>query len=694
LNGSGSGSYITFDFKEGNQVTLSNVELLARQDRYYSRIAGMVVQGSNDNTTWTTLTKAATSTLDWQMLSVSGSVPYRYIRMYNPNAWFGNMAELRFHGKMESLSRIQSASISSPQGIVNRIVPGNTVNLAFAAKEPVTNVKVAIQGQDAIVSSTDNINWTATATLNQGVAAGPVKFTINYNRQDGTAGYPVTQTTDSTSLYLVDESDVIKNVTSIANLIDSTSGRTAAQTLQQVNYLFDSNASTGSDFRNGSSGSGSGSYIIFDFKAGNQATLTNVELLARQDRYYSRIKGTVVQGSNDNATWSTLTPAAASTTNWQTLAVSSKVPYRYIKIYNPNAWYGNMAELRLHGAVTPTDVTPPVTTDNAPQDWVNQNTTVSLAAVDNSSGIAATYYTVDEGAQQTGNSVTLTAEGTHMLKYWSVDWAGNAEQPHTVTVNIDKTAPVTTAAVDPVAPDGSNGWYNHAVTVSFRVYDNLSGVAKTEYNLDAGNTWQAYTDPVTITEDGKYTVSYRSTDIAGNVETDKSIRFDQDMTAPTITITGLVYGSYDDSTDITPMIALDDNLSGIDGSKTTVTLDTYGIQQGKTIPLYVLPLGSHSYTVTSTDLAGNTSSQTMTFQTTASIASMKDLVTRFANINPIDNQYVWIDNMGIAKSLQSKLNANDLASLVNEVTAQRGKHISDQAADYLLRDAEYLLNNP
>ncbi len=114
-------------------------------------------------------------------------------------------------------------------------MPGNTVKLAIVAKEPIKDVKVAIKGQEAAVSSTDNINWTATATLNQGVDSGPVKFTINYNKQDGTEGYPATQTTDNTSLYLVDESDVIKNVTSIANLIDSTSGRSAATTLQQVN---------------------------------------------------------------------------------------------------------------------------------------------------------------------------------------------------------------------------------------------------------------------------------------------------------------------------------------------------------------------------------------------------------------------------------------------------------------------------
>ncbi|AFC28166.1 coagulation factor 5/8 type domain-containing protein [Paenibacillus mucilaginosus 3016] len=505
-NNSGSGSYITFDFKEGNLVTLSNVELLARQDQV-ARLSGAVVQGSNDNTTWTTLTNAAVSTPDWQTLSVSGNVPYRYIRIYNGNAWFGNMAEVRFHGKVDSVTKIQSASISSAQSIMNRIVPGNTVNVAIVANEPIKDVKVAIQGQDATVSSTDNINWKATATLNQGVASGPVKFTVNYNKQDGTAGYPATQTTDNTSLYLVDESDVIKNVTSNANFIDSTSGRTAAQTLQQVNALFDSNASTGSDFRIGSNNSGTGSYIVFDFKAGNQATLTSVELLARQDQNYARINGAVIQGSNDNTTWTTLTKAAVATRDWQTLAVSSKVPYRYIRIVNPNTWFGNVNEVRFHGAVKPADVTPPVTSDDAPQGPVHTDRAVNFNATDESSGVAATYYTVDGGAQQTGNTVTLTTYGTHTLVYWSVDWAGNVEQQHTVTVNLDKSAPVVAGLyADITVPT------NKDVTVTI-YYPN--DVVLTEYKFGDNGEWTAYTGPVTVSEN--VTVYARSADAAGNV---------------------------------------------------------------------------------------------------------------------------------------------------------------------------------
>lgn len=77
--------------------------------------------------------------------------------------------------------------------------------------------------------------------------------------------------------------------------------------------------------------------------------------------------------------------------------------------------------------------------------------------------------------------------------------------------------------------------------------------------------------------------------------------FDQDTTAPTITVTGLVYGTYVDTMDITPIVALDDLLSGVDGNKTTVTLDTYSVQAGASIPLFTLPLDSHTLVVTASE---------------------------------------------------------------------------------------------
>jgi len=358
LNGGGAGAWVAFDFRGGGTVALSRVDVVANQDRFYTRINGAVVQGSNDYSNWTTISNPAVSTMEWQTLAITDPTPYRYVRLYDGNAWFGNMTELRMYGVVKSTNQIASASLGSAQALRNRIVPGNTVKLSFTAKQAISNVTATIQGVAATVGTADNVNFTATATLPQNAAAGAVTFAVNYKTQDGADGYPLTATTDGSALNLVDESDVIRNLGTIATLIDSTANRPAATTLQMVNNLTDSNLITGSDFRNGTS-SGSGAYIAFDFKAGNQANLTSVEVAGSQDAYSSRVNGLVIQGSDDNAAWTTLTPAAVNTQEWQTLKVASTVPYRYIRIYNPNAWYGTVREVRFHGSVhaaAPVDV--------------------------------------------------------------------------------------------------------------------------------------------------------------------------------------------------------------------------------------------------------------------------------------------------------------------------------------------------
>ncbi|BBH20506.1 hypothetical protein Back11_18510 [Paenibacillus baekrokdamisoli] len=163
------------------------------------------------------------------------------------------------------------------------------------------------------------------------------------------------------------------------------------------------------------------------------------------------------------------------------------------------------------------DTTAPTTIDDAPKNWVNKDVTVTLKATDNDSGINATYYKVDHAAEQTGTSVTITAEGEHTLTYWSLDHAGNREDPHTAIVKIDKTAPISGASVSPTIPNGSNGWYTSDVTLSLAASDNLSGVTRTEYRVNNG-VWITYNGSIPAFGEGIYEVGYRSTDQAGNIE--------------------------------------------------------------------------------------------------------------------------------------------------------------------------------
>jgi hypothetical protein len=60
-----------------------------------------------------------------------------------------------------------------------------------------------------------------------------------------------------------------------------------------------------------------------------------------------------------------------------------------------------------------------------------------------------------------------------------------------------------------------------SLEVDLKAFDNLSGVAKTEYSLDHGSTWK--TGNAFFLCGGTYTMLYRSTDVAGNVEKRQSI---------------------------------------------------------------------------------------------------------------------------------------------------------------------------
>ncbi|WP_138752229.1 Ig-like domain-containing protein [Paenibacillus sinopodophylli] len=89
----------------------------------------------------------------------------------------------------------------------------------------------------------------------------------------------------------------------------------------------------------------------------------------------------------------------------------------------------------------------------------------------------------------------------------------------------DTMAPATTASLSPAEPDGPNGTYVNPVTVTLASTDSLSGVARTEYSLDNGTTWQLYTSAVAFDEQGSIDFSYRSTDRSGNVELSQQIAF-------------------------------------------------------------------------------------------------------------------------------------------------------------------------
>jgi hypothetical protein len=164
--------------------------------------------------------------------------------------------------------------------------------------------------------------------------------------------------------------------------------------------------------------------------------------------------------------------------------------------------------------------------------WHGPSTEVTLAATDNLSGVAKTFYKVGTGAaQEYTRPFTHSVKGVSTITYWSTDVAGNTEGEKTLELKLDGTAP--TSAID--LPEAfATGWYADSVPVAFRATDGESGVAKTFYKVGDGpaQQWDGTFDHVLS---GTSTISYWSVDAVGNAEAAKSHEIKVDTSVPTIT---------------------------------------------------------------------------------------------------------------------------------------------------------------
>lgn len=164
------------------------------------------------------------------------------------------------------------------------------------------------------------------------------------------------------------------------------------------------------------------------------------------------------------------------------------------------------------------DTTPPVTTVTGADDaWHTTSVELSFAVADAHSGVAYVEYSTSGGSSWTrGAALTVTASGTTTVYYRAADNTGNVEAAKSVAVRIDKAAPVTTVTGADAA------WHKAPVTLNFSATGGPSGVARTEWSTDGGDTWTQGTTAV-ISGDGAITVRYRSVSGAGAAETAQQV---------------------------------------------------------------------------------------------------------------------------------------------------------------------------
>ncbi|MHA2252586.1 MAG: tandem-95 repeat protein, partial [Candidatus Kariarchaeaceae archaeon] len=232
-------------------------------------------------------------------------------------------------------------------------------------------------------------------------------------------------------------------------------------------------------------------------------------------------------------------------------------------VYTPNArWFGTDSFTYrvedIHGSadealvtITVWDNTPPVTSSSlqpkyptGENNWYVGPVELSLIASDFGSGVLKTNYRINGGPISVYTTAVLfTLDDVYNIEFWSVDNAGNIEMTNSVDFQIDQNYPISTLDIWPLPPSSNPRPVSTYTDFILDATDSLSGVYKTEYQIDS-NGWNLYETPFNVIDIGFHTVYYRSIDNAGNVEPTQSVKIV--VSATELVYTGEVSGNYSD----------------------------------------------------------------------------------------------------------------------------------------------------
>lgn len=147
-------------------------------------------------------------------------------------------------------------------------------------------------------------------------------------------------------------------------------------------------------------------------------------------------------------------------------------------------------------------------------DWTCNDLTFSIIhGSDSETGVMKSQYRLNSGTWADYSTVvTISTQGITVIEVKTIDKVGNTSSIVTGTAKIDKTAP-TAPTISLSAADWTTGSVNINIGGGT---DALSGVARTEYRLGAGGTWNTYSAAFKIYDPGITPVYARTVDLAGN----------------------------------------------------------------------------------------------------------------------------------------------------------------------------------
>jgi len=190
------------------------------------------------------------------------------------------------------------------------------------------------------------------------------------------------------------------------------------------------------------------------------------------------------------------------------------------------------------------DTDPPSTNNDYDGLWHTSDFTITLIAADNGSGVAKTYYRINEGPTKSidvDGQPLITIEGfNNTLEFWSRDNADIEELPHNLLtgIKLDKTPPTGSIEIN----NGSAYTTLRSVTLTINAIDAMSGVYRVRYSNDGVWDTEPWEIPLpnkawTLTAgDGTKTVYYQIRDNAGLISETYSDTITLDTTAPVMQI--------------------------------------------------------------------------------------------------------------------------------------------------------------
>ena len=388
-----------------------------------------------------------------------------------------------------------------------------------------------------------------------------------------------------------------------------------------------------------------------------------------------------------------------------------------------------------YDATAPMSVTGTVDRTPDSNGWYNHSVGITFNGQDSVSGIASCTSTSYSGP----DSATASVSGS------CTDNAGNTSALVPFNLQYDATAPTDISAAFDRDPD-SNGWYNHAVGISFSGNDPISGVSSC--------TSLTYSGP----DSASASVSGSCTDQAGNqsASTDTALKYD--ATAPTNVVATpdrapnsagwynapvtfaysgddatsgigscapVTYSGPDNAaasvsggcTDVAGNTATVSNIIAYDATAPVITFTgsagTYTILQtvsincsvtdnlsgvvsssctGINAPAYTFKPGSNTVSVSVSDIAGNVGHGSVTFTVTVAADDLSTLTTQFTSDPRVAHQLqTMLNGVEFAERMQSpSMKTSYLNMYTLLVNQQRGRALTNQEADTLIRLAKGL----